>query len=657
MIRHWLVPAGLALLTISWLMGACAVADRNAERERFLDAEQALRNGDSTTFERLRAELEGYPLYPYLAYEALSRRLHAAEAGAVDAFLRDHADTPLADRLRQEWLRLLMRRQAWEAFAEYYRPGLGTRMGCRYGWALYNAGEREKAFAQAKRMWHSGRSQPKECDPLFHAWRAADRLTSDLAWARIELAVAAREMRLARYLRRYLDETDQYWFDRWMAIHRSPESVLTAPWVTTEPDSDRRATLIRHAFFRMAAGNPGRAWKTWLDFREGHGLKGNPRYADIGRRIALVLAVRHAPEAGEAIDALFESARDEQMKAWRVRMALLDTDWEAVIRGIRGMSSQQRDETRWRYWLARGMDAMGKPEEAKALYRSIADRQEYYAFLAQDRLGQQYELDNQPIARNDAWSVTERSAGVERAFELYRLDRITEARREWRTAVQELDDTGLKQAGVLAAELGWHDRAIFALAQAGHFRDLGIRYPLEHEAAVLRYAASEAVSPALVFAVIRQESAFMKDARSRAGALGLMQIMPATGRHVARSMGQTLNGTTALLDPQLNLHFGTTYLREQLADHQDHPVLALAAYNAGPHRVAQWRPRYHWVDADIWAEIVPFAETRRYIRRTLAHMVIYENRLGIEPTPLSERMAPIAPRAYIRQADSGPSGG
>ena len=199
-------------------------------------------------------------------------------------------------------------------------------------------------------------------------------------------------------------------------------------------------------------------------------------------------------------------------------------------------------------------------------------------------------------------------------------------------------------AAKLAHEWGWHGRAILTLAKTPYRDDLELRFPLAYRDEVLAQAEAKSLDPAWVFAIVRQESAFMPDARSHAGALGLMQIMPGTGRSIARSLNRKLRSKYQLLEADTSLLYGSTYLRTLLNRLNDHPVLATAAYNAGPHRVERWRPEEGDVDADLWIEVVPFRETREYLRRVVTYTVIYEQRLSREPVRLSVRLSPIPAR-------------
>ena len=215
------------------------------------------------------------------------------------------------------------------------------------------------------------------------------------------------------------------------------------------------------------------------------------------------------------------------------------------------------------------------------------------------------------------------------------------ARREWYYATRALDKGELRAAALIARENGWLDQAIFTLAKTGYWDDLKLRFPLKYRELVSSEAESNALDMAWIYAVIRQESAFMHDARSQVGAMGLMQLMPSTARTVARKVLKRKSpAKREIISPALNIALGSAYLKQLKQQLGDNPVLATAAYNAGPHRVNKWLPAGS-LSADIWVELVPFKETRRYLRRVLSYMVIYDKRLGREPRRLKERMKPV----------------
>ena len=236
------------------------------------------------------------------------------------------------------------------------------------------------------------------------------------------------------------------------------------------------------------------------------------------------------------------------------------------------------------------------------------------------------------------------SPGLQRARELYVLGREPEADAEWRLAIQGLDRAALQQAAQLAHQWAWHPQAIATIARAESWDDLDLRFPLAYREGVLNSAGAETLDPAWAYAIIRQESSFRAQARSPAGAVGLMQIMPTTGREIAQDLHDGA-ATPDLMQAELNIRYGTHYLQQLLGRLQNNPLLATAAYNAGPNKIAQWLPDRDAIAADVWAETIPYQETRSYVQRVMEYAAIYTRRLGIPNSAnrLNSRMKPVLP--------------
>ena len=205
----------------------------------------------------------------------------------------------------------------------------------------------------------------------------------------------------------------------------------------------------------------------------------------------------------------------------------------------------------------------------------------------------------------------------------------------------------LRHAAALAHRLGWHDRAILTAARSGYLDDIALRFPMPFESIVMRYASMRDLPPALIYGIIKAESAFMEDARSPAGALGLMQVMPATGRETARRIGFRFRSSRQLLEAQHNITLGSAYLQQMLRRFEGNIAMAAAGYNAGPHRVQAWRPDEDCLDAELWIEQIPFTETRRYARRALFLLAMSECRMAGRAQRIEGRPAP-APRGRDR---------
>ncbi|MEK7323313.1 MAG: transglycosylase SLT domain-containing protein [Pseudomonadota bacterium] len=627
-----------AALCLGVNFAQAAANDIEQQRARFLEAESALAANDLQRFQTLADEVRGYPLYPYLIYAELSRNLSIARDPEVSRFLDIFKQTPLAPLLRQHWLTYLAAEKQWTSFLRHYQPGADTTLLCFQRQALYQTGQRQAALGDMEKLWLAGRGQPQACDPLFDAWRETGALTPALIWRRIELAMDKGELSLARHLAKQLPGADQAWFETWITVHDNPNQATTLGLLAE--DGPRARTIVLYAVQRATQRDVAAGGMLWDAVKTHYPFSAAERAA-VERRLALGHALRGNPEALDRLAALDPQQLDGTLREWRVRVALSLGDWPAVEIWIDQLNSEERQTPRWQYWRARALEAAGNPE-AKGIYESLARTRNYYGFLAADRIDAPYAMESQPLTVDaDSLASIEKLPEILRARELFLLNRAAEARREWTYATRAMTATQLSHAAKLAERWGWHDRAIYTLAATPFNDDLSLRFPVAHAEAVLAAARDSRIDPAWAYAVIRQESAFMADARSSVGALGLMQLLPRTAQDVARALKVRLDGTRTLFDADTNIRLGIAYLRTTLDRFADNAVLATASYNAGAARVESWRPADNFIAADIWVETVPYYETRNYLQQVFAYTVIYDHRLGRTPTPLKTRMSPI----------------
>jgi soluble lytic murein transglycosylase len=629
------------------------------QREEFLAAESALRRGDSSAYVELKLRLQDYPLYPYLEYEEIRGSNGGASADRIQAFLRRYADTPLASSVRAIWLEQLARAGSWTAFLDAYQYERPESLRCHYANALIQTGQRDAGFARVEELWLSPDSLPDGCTAPVASWKAAGRLTPALFWQRIGLAMGEGEESLARALVKPMSKADQAWVDRWVKVRKSPKTVLQQ--ADAGGPHPARDFMIADAVRLLARSDAEAALGLWETARQRHSFPADAR-ATAEQRLATALVRYDSPAVAAFYERLVPRAGDVAIQESRVRWALAQGRWPLALQWMDALPTADQDSERWLYWRARALDASGRRDDARALYKDVAKQRSYYGFLAADRVGQPYAIEHRPatVDRSASQSVREMPT-VQRAAELLALDRVNEARREWRWLLDRAGPEELKAAARVAQEWGWHDQAAFTLARAAYWDDYEIRFPIVHLDTIRVSASAQALDPAWVLAVVRQESVFNPTARSSAGATGLMQLMPATARHVARKYyGEPAPDRADLIDPEANVRLGTTYLRSVLDDLYGNPVLATAAYNAGPGRVRQWMPSYRDVDADIWVELVPFRETQDYLRKVLSYAVFYEHRLGRKPTPISERMPPVGRSSSVAkgtaEATTEPSG-
>lgn len=632
----------LAALFMYWLPASGAGRDPlEAQRAQFLAAYSALQAGDRRDYSRLKRQLARYPLYSYLEYAFLRPRLNGSRAKAIDAFLHTYADQPLAARLRQAWLHYLGKRRRWSAYLAFYTPQSSVSLQCYHLRAelAKQPGRRRQTLKQALKLWLVGHSQPDACDPLFDQLYASTLLTSEHIWKRIRLAFAHNRSSLAVWLAKRLSDEDRRWVNRWRTAARRPVQALRQPWARQDTPLVRE--ILAHALKRLARHKPEQAWRHWRQLAPGHRFSAGQR-GDVLSAIALNAALQQHPRAAEWLAQVPEAAIDARIRQWRVRTALLARDWDTALAWIEALRVDEQARHEWRYWRAVALERLGHEAAATTLYRELSTQRNFYSFLAADRLHRPYRMNDAPEPMDEAaLQALAQRPGILRAHELRRLGLSVEARREWAYATADLDSRQLRLAALLAHRWRWHERAISTAAQARYWSDLALRFPLAHQDSIFTNARRQDLDPALIYGVIRQESAFMEDARSPAGALGLMQLMPSTGRQTARSLRIRYPGSRLLLQSDRNIQLGSAYFRRLLERFDHSPVLAAAAYNAGPQRIARWLPDQGRQAAVLWLNRVPYPETREYVRRVLAYATVFDWRLQRPLTRLSERMPAI----------------
>ena len=632
----------LALVTLM-LAASASSADRiDKQREQFLDAETALSEGRRDEYLELKQALRDYPLYPYLEYQELLDRLDKAKPDEVRTFLQRYQGQPVAVRLRASWLNLLGKRRDWGNYLAFYTPQSSTTLQCYEVRARLQRGDRKAALDDSLKLWLVGHSQPDACDPAFDQLFADGRITSELIWQRIRLAFANQKSSLAGYLAKRLSAEDREWVRRWSLAHSRPTEAIKADWAQSDTALVRE--ILAHALQRLARYKPDQAWKHWQTLSADHRFS-TQQTGKILRSIALNGAVNGEQDAAKWLAAVPDSAADDSIRQWRVRIALLNGEWKQALKRIDELSSNNRTEDDWRFWRARALDASGAAGDAWTEYSQLSGERSYFGFLAADRLQRPYQMgDAREQYDRQGLSDIETLPGIRRARELYLAGERLDARREWFYATRNMSEEQLRLAALLAHRWGWHDRAILSAAQAHYWSDLTLRFPLPHRESIFANARRYDLDPALIYGVIRQESAFMEDAVSSVGALGLMQLMPATGKQTARALNIRYHGNQALLQSDQNIQLGSAYLNKLMTRFNGSPVLAAAAYNAGPHRVSRWLPGGGDMDATLWTELIPFRETRNYVRRVLTYATIFDWRLEQPLTRLTARLPTVQQR-------------
>ena len=631
---------------------ACAGMARAAQDDDFLAAREAFRVGDVVKFERSAKSLSGYPLEPYIAYWRLRLRLEQATPEEVQALLERTKDAPVAVSPRADWLRLLATRQQWEQFdAEYTQaPGEDVELLCYTLQSRWRAGK-EEALSYARRLWFSGRDRPDSCAPMFDALAERSQLGPDDVWARIRLALEAGNASVARRAAEYLPAKEQPEARALSGIAVNPQAFLEHKNFNLKTRAGRETVM--YAAHRLARTAPSQAAQQWAKLGE--------RFTDAERAyvwglIAYQGAQRHDPNA-LAWYAKAAELNDQQL-AWKVRIALRAKSWPDVLAAVDAMSPKEAQEPAWRYWKARAAKAQGRAAEAQALFAALATDFSFYGQLAAEELGGRGKT---PVASykptRDEVQAMAKVPGFQRALAFYRLNLRFEGNREWSWTIRNFDDKQLLAAAEFARRSEIYDRAINTADRTRELHDFSMRYLAPYRDVMKGYVSQQQLDEAWVYGLIRQESRFIADVKSSAGAAGLMQLMPATARWVAQKVGlKDFRGGAQTVNVETNLNLGTWYLKHVLDTLDNHPVLASAAYNAGPGRARAWRADEP-MDAAIYAESIPFNETRDYVKKVMSNANYYSQQFGQTLLSLKERIGVIVPRSRAAEKPLDEPGG
>lgn len=630
--------AALALIAVAWPF-APALAQTDAD---FLAAKAAFERGDRARLAVLAPKLARHELAPYVEYWQLKAGLEEASSAAVRAYLERYPNTPLADRLRADWLKLLGRTAVWHQFAVDWPPPASddVELAC-YGVLYKWQRDGDDALVAAKPLWFTEKATPEACEPAFAALIQRGDLTPADRRARFRLAHEAGNLRTAQALGAGLPGKDRVPDREFGEVSREPLRALDRGNFAWTTGGGRELALF--ALERAARADAGAARPAWVKVRD-RMPEADRRYGNA--RLAFHAARQLNPAANDWFREAGSAPLSADAHAWRVRAALRAQAWDDVAAAIDAMPEAQRQEAAWRYWRARSLAAQGRGDDANALLAVLAGETHFYGVLAAEALGRRFvppaSVPVTPPA--DAVAAFAARPAVKRAVKLAELDLRPESQREWIYVVRSLpDDDALLLAAGYASSVGLYDRAINTADRTQARHDYALRYLAPYRTEFEAAAKAHDVDVALLYAIARQESRFAVDIVSSAGAVGLMQLMPGTARWVAKQLARNDYRPALIGDAELNTQFGAYYFKYWLERLDRMPALAAAAYNAGPGRAQAWRPPAP-LEGAIWVETIPFNETRDYVKKVLANAIVYGHAFNSSQQPLTTRLGTVAPR-------------
>lgn len=619
-----------------------------APPEALLAARDAAKTGDTETLARLAPAFQGDELSVYFEYWRLQPELKDIDPELVRDFLRRNDGTYIANKLRSDWLRVMGKEARWEIFDTDY-PGLqqpDQEIACYVLQRRLARGD-DGALDEAMPLWLKLVDTPDACYPVLEALIIDKRIQADDVWARIRRQFEANRLSGARHTMNYLPENQTPDAKALQAFTKSPMRWL-AKLPVSALSKRKNQELAALAIGRIAHNDPAAAavQLTRIETRLPVEAK-----AWAWGQIGWKAAQQHMPEAISWFRQTGKTTLSEEVSQWKVRSALRAQDWEGVRTAIENMPAALASQPTWIYWLGRAYAASGKIMEANELYAQISGQPNFYGNLADEALGRHIDLPLKAApATNEEIDRVAHISGIRRGLALLRAGLRLEGVREFNWGLRDLDDRSLLAAAELARRAQVFDRAISAADRTRNEHDYTLRYLAPFSKQVRIAARNQMLDDAWVYGLMRQESRFVTDARSSAGASGLMQLMPATARWVAKKIGLADYQHSMVNDTDTNLLLGTSYMRMVLEDLDNHPVLASAAYNAGPRRARKWRAATP-LEGAIYAETIPFSETRDYVKKVMSNTAYYAVLFGQNTQTLTQRLGIIGPRATPANPD------
>lgn len=626
----------LALLFVFAASSAVAAPGDSA----VLKARQDWAARKTAAFERVAQDVPAdHVLAPYVEYWRLTLLARHDDQRVADFLARYPGSRP-AEMLRADWLKTLGARGDWDRYlAEYPRlERPETLHQCFAYRADWSRGDRRRV-REAVALWFTGRDLPSACAPLFSQLMAAGFLNEEDVWRRLRLALEAGNPGVARSVAQTLPESQRpaaALFDR---ATSTPARVLQAG-LDPARRGDREIAL--YALDRLARSDSVQAARALADW--------SARFTDAERsaawaRLGVWAARRHEAAAPAWFARAGVQGTTDSQREWWVRAALRAGDWPTVGRVIDSMGEPQRTQAVWRYWRARAALATGMRGTAMPLLLGLSREHHYYGQLAQEELGPVMAAPAINIKTGGAAiDAVGREPGIARAMAFYELGLRSDANAEWNWTIRNFSDNQLLAAAELARRAEWYDRAIHTAERTRELHDFELRFLAPYRELAQQAARDNALDEAWVFGLMRQESRFVNVARSSVGAAGLMQIMPATARWIAGKLGIREYRPADIQDPATNIRFGAYYLGHVQATLDGSPVLATAAYNAGPSRAQRWRDSRP-MEAAVYIESIPFAETRDYVKKVMSNAMYYAVRFGQPSVLLKDRLGEVPARA------------
>ncbi|MCE4936381.1 transglycosylase SLT domain-containing protein [Aliivibrio fischeri] len=607
-------------------------------RAQYQEAKTLLNEKKYDEYKKVRAELDGYSLAPYLDYRELRMDLSSKTPDDIRLFKHNHKSLPIGNSLSYQYLVILGLNERWAEFIDYFPNEPSSKnLQCYYYQAKNKLGDKVTAWKGAEQLWLTGSSVTYECDDLFQDWAEAEKLSDDLIIERMLLVYKARNNNLFSYLEKML-KTDaaKEKAQHIVTLFNDPDLLESFSKSNKKTEFSKQLTLI--SMEREARKNPKKAIEILPEIAKKQQFT-QEELVQVKRRIVSSIMSTESAELAQWRDKELATNPEDSFIERRIRVAIRAADWDDVSNWIGYLTPTAKNSLRWQFWIAQIESKEGEQDKADARLKRLLGQRNFYSVAAANILGEpiQYPMNTAP--RNIKPIKDKYSVELARIKELIAIDEIPTAKSEWEYLLNRASKTEVKELASYAAQHRWHHFTVLATIKGRMWGYLSLRFPIAHQWWFNHYSKELGLDKVTLMSLSRQESALYAEAQSPVGARGLMQIMPATAKYTAKKIDYNkYEGVDSLNDVDVNIHIGSNYLKGLLDDYDGNRIFALAGYNAGPHRVKRWRAvSDEKLDAYAFIEAIPFKETRGYVQNILMFETYYRSLLGEKGAFLSEK--------------------
>ena len=588
------------------------------ERSKYIKALAYHKKKNYKEFDKLKKQLINYPLYSNLEYKSLQRKIFLNDDDIIQ-FIKNYKNSYASERAYINLIYRLSSTNQIDKLIDNYKKMDSVDLHCLY----LRARIKKKSLAglgeEIIPIWLSSKSQPKSCNYIFKWFYKNKKLSDELVWQRIKLSLDANNYNLAKYLVRFLSKKNQIWANNLLKVYRDPKNNIMSDIYRV--DSRYRSTIFSYGIDRISKNDYIEAKKYLLRLKKLYKFSDifyNQKLLDI-----FIIAMKsNQKDIFNDKDFLQLKTMNTNFNLAYANYSIFNSDWNNLLISLDNLPDFIAEEQKWVYWKGKALFMSGNNANYRLILDDLSAQRSYYGFLASNILGKKINIKSKPLKVSDKdLKVLEEDFDIKRIYELYFLGKYREARMELQHFFKYSDHENLNHINVLFNTWGWSEGAILGYGHTKYFDDVDARFPVLYENYFDMYSNSN-LQKSLLLSIARKESIFIQYAKSSAGALGIMQVLPQTAYWVLRKNKMKRVSRNYLYNKKMNIFIGSYYFKYLLLKNKSY-VEAIASYNAGPSVVRKWRKAIH-APEDALVEYIPYNETRKYVKLVLEYSLVYD---------------------------------